>query len=98
MGTLPDTDLMSANNKSGCNILAVVLVIFHRRKNNIYFPTIHSNSSSFRLHDNAVQHMNERILECDANVGEEEVKLQLLTPPGKDLDTVLDQLSALQVS
>ena len=41
--------------------------------------------------------MNERILECEANVGEEEVKLQLLTPPGKDLDTVLDQLSVLQV-
>ena len=51
----------------------------------------------FRLRDSAVQHMNERILECEANVGEEEVKLQLLTPPGKDLDTVLDQLSALQV-
>lgn len=58
-------------------------------------PTL--NSLVFRLRDSAVQHMNERILECEANVGEEEVKLQLLTPPGKDLDTVLDQLSALQV-
>jgi hypothetical protein len=41
--------------------------------------------------------MNERVLNCEANVGDEQVKLQLLTPPGKDLDTVLDQLSALQV-
>ena len=59
-------------------------------------PTLNS-LLVFRLRDSAVQHMNERILECEANVGEEEVKLQLLTPPGKDLDTVLDQLSALQV-
>ena len=41
--------------------------------------------------------MNERILDCEAKVGHEQVKLQMLTPAGKDLDTVLDQLSALQV-
>ena len=41
--------------------------------------------------------MNDRILDCEANVGEEQVKLQLFSPPGKDLDTVLDQLEALQV-
>ncbi|XP_028414728.1 nuclear anchorage protein 1-like isoform X2 [Dendronephthya gigantea] len=49
-----------------------------------------------RLRDAAVQHINDRILECDAKVGDEKVKLQLITPPGKDLDTVLDQLSALE--
>jgi hypothetical protein len=49
------------------------------------------------LRDTAVQHINERILECEANVKDEQVKLELLTPAGKDLDTVLEQLSALQV-
>ncbi len=52
---------------------------------------------SLRLRDTSVQYLNERILHCEANVGEEQVKLQLLTPPGKDLETVSDQLSSLQV-
>ena len=46
MGTFPDTDFdeckqQSCLQRSGCVLrLAVVLVIFHRRKNSIYFPTI----------------------------------------------------------
>lgn len=45
-----------------------------------------------------MRYIHGRILECDANVGDKKVKLQLITPPGKDIDTVLDQLSALEVN
>ena len=51
-----------------------------------------------RLRDAPMQHMNDKLRDAQAKVGEERVSLQLLSPTGKDVDTALEQLSILEVS
>lgn len=50
-----------------------------------------------RLQDTASQYMNERMRNCEANVGDEKVQLQLISRPGDDLNILLHQLTILLV-